>query len=92
MIKQLRLLGRNMGLKNILSKMLDKIELLGPRAGNLLDVSMGIYEIKAKRPPIRLYFQYKRGDNEIYIFEYQMKKSLKKQQNLIEKLRSLLKS
>jgi len=92
MIRQLQELARNKGIKDILVKMLDKIEVMGPRAGKLLDVRMGIYEVKAKSPPIRLYYRYIRGNNEIYIFEYNMKSSAKKQQSIINRIRKLLKS
>lgn len=37
MIKQLKKAAKNHQVKAVLSKMLDKIELLGPSAGELLD-------------------------------------------------------
>jgi len=67
--------------------MLDKIEELGPRAGKLLDTKLNIYEIKSKRPPIRLYFKHARNTNQIYAFEYEMKTSTGRQQTTIEKLK-----
>ena len=54
--------------------MFDKIELLGPLTGKLLDSKLFIYEIKAKHPPIRLYFKHNLATNEIYVFEFEMKK------------------
>lgn len=73
--------------------MLDKIEILGPRAGKLLDSQLHLYEIKAKHPPIRLYFQHIKNTIRIYIFEYEMKTSKQKQQNTIQKIiKKILKS
>ena len=66
--------------------MLDKIELLGPNAGKLLDSKPFLYEVKYKHPPMRLYFKPKVNSNEIYIFEFEMKTSEKKQQKTITKL------
>src|SRR3989344_1423622 len=45
-LKQLKDLSKNKGLKEIISKILDKIEELGPNAGNLLDSKLHIYEMK----------------------------------------------
>ena len=47
-LKQLKNLGKNKGLREIIRKSLDKIEELGPDAGNLLDSRLHIYEIKRK--------------------------------------------
>lgn len=87
MIKQLKKVASNISIKQILSKMLDKIENFGPNAGKLLDSKLFIYEIKSKHPPIRLYFKHNKNTNEIYIFEFEMKTSLEKQQRTIEKIR-----
>jgi len=68
--------------------MLDKIEEFGPRAGKLLDSKLFIYEIKNKHPPIRLYFKPKLLNNEIYVFQFEMKTSNKKQQKTIESIKN----
>jgi hypothetical protein len=87
-LEQLKKVGKNKEVRIKLSKMLDKIEDLGPRAGRLLDTRLHLYEIKSKKPPIRLYF--KAGKREIYVFEYEMKTSSKKQDMTIEKLKKKL--
>ena len=87
MIKQLKKVAKNQSVKEILIKMLDKIEERGPDAGELLDSRLFIYEVKNKHPPIRLYFKHNVNSNEIYIFEFEMKTSKKKQQKTIEKIR-----
>ena len=92
MKKQLEKVANDVKIKEILKKMFDKIELLGPLAGKLLDSHAFIYEVKCKRPPIRLYYNYEIKTNEIIIFEYEMKTSEKKQQKTIEGLRRKLKS
>ena len=46
-----------------------------------------IYNIKSKRPPIRLYFKHNLKTNEIYVFEYEMKTSENEQQKTIDKIR-----
>lgn len=66
--------------------MLDKMESLGSRAGALIDSHLFLYEIKSKHPPIRLYYMYTKQPNELYVFEYEMKKSQQKQQKTISKL------
>jgi mRNA-degrading endonuclease RelE of RelBE toxin-antitoxin system len=90
MIKQLRKASNNNAIKKLLSKILNKIEELGPRAGKLIDAQLHIYEIKVKSPPIRLYYKYNLQTNEIYVFEYEMKTSEGKQNKTIEKIRKLL--
>lgn len=87
MLNQLKKLGKNQELRDRISKMLDKIEALGPRAGKPLDLKLNIYEIKSKRPSIRLYFKYVKNTNQIYVFEYEMKTSTKRQRTTIEKLK-----
>lgn len=74
-------------LKEILSKMFDKIEEKGPRAGKLIDSHLFIYEMKSKRPPLRLYFKHVKDSNYIYLFEYEMKTSEKKQKRIINRIR-----
>ena len=87
MIKQLKKAAKNHHIKQILSKMLDKLELTGPDAGELLDSQLFIYEMKVMHPPIRLYFKHNRQTNEIYVFEFEMKTSSQKQQATIEKVK-----
>ncbi len=89
-LNQLKKAGKDNALQMILSKMLDKIEEFGPRAGKLLDSRLHIYEIKMKSPPIRLYYKYNLSTNEIYVFEYGMKTSEEKQNKVIEKIRRFL--
>jgi hypothetical protein len=86
MIKQLKRAAKNQNIKMRLSKMLDKLELLGPDVGNLLDSKLSIYEIKSKHPPIRLYFKHNMQTGEIYLFEFEMKTSPEKQKTTIRKL------
>ena len=87
MLNQLKKLGRNQEVKSRISKMLDKVEELGPRAGKMLDVRLGIYEVKSKRPPIRLYFKHVKNTGQIYVFGYEMKTSAGRQQATIERLK-----
>ncbi|MBU2616394.1 MAG: hypothetical protein KKB79_00215 [Nanoarchaeota archaeon] len=89
-MKQLKKTGQNNFLKKILTKIFDKIEELGPRAGKLIDSKLHIYEIKLKHPPLRLYYKHNIFTNEIYLFEYEMKTSEKKQKKTIEKIREFL--
>jgi len=89
-LRQLKKAGRNQQIKNILTNALDKIEGLGPRAGNLVDSKLRLYEFKVKHPPIRLYFKHNINTNQIYIFEYEMKTSQGKQQGTIDKIKKKL--
>lgn len=86
-IKQLKKVAKNQHIKEILTKMLDKLEYSGTDAGDLLDSHLFIYEIKSKHPPIRLYFKHNKQTNEIYVFEFEMKTSPEKQQATIEKVK-----
>jgi hypothetical protein len=86
MLAQLKKLGEDKQLRGLLSKMLDKMELLGPRAGELIDSHLFLYEMKSKRPPLRLYYKHVRETDELYVFEYEMKTSAQKQQKTIQKL------
>jgi len=87
MLRQLKKAAKDQQIKSILSKMLDKIELLGSLAGDLVDSKLRIYEMKMKHPPIRLYFKPNADTDEIYVFEYEMKTSKKKQKKTIDTLR-----
>ncbi len=84
---QLKSLGKNPELRGKISKMLDKIEELGPRAGKLLDSKLGLYEVKSKKPPIRLYFKHLVDEDKIYVFEYEIKTSAVRQKKTIGKLK-----
>ena len=87
MIKQLKKAAKNQHIKKILTKMLDKLELSGPDAGELLDSQLSLYEVKIKHPPIRLYYKHNKSTNEIYVFEFEMKTSPEKQEATIKKLK-----
>ncbi|MEK6967940.1 MAG: hypothetical protein AABX51_04895 [Nanoarchaeota archaeon] len=87
MIKQLQKAAKNIQIKTILTKMLNKLEQLGPDSGKLLDSKLFIYEVKIKRPPVRLYFKHNIQTDEIYVFEYEMKTSEDNQQRSINRLR-----
>ena len=92
MIKQLKKIGKKTDLKNIVSTMLDKIEALGPDAGDLLDSRLKIYEMKMMHPPLRLYYKIVESKKEAYVFEYEMKTSEGKQQRTIDYIRDKMKS
>ena len=86
-LRQLEHAGKNEHLRSILSNIFDKIEEKGPRAGKLVDSKLFIYEIKLKHPPLRVYYKHNKLTNEIYLFEYEMKTSPKKQKRTLTKLR-----
>lgn len=90
-IKQLQRAGKNEHLKSIIKKFFNELEEKGPRAGKLLDSQLFIYEVKNKHPPLRLYFKHNLDENEIYVFEFQMKTSSENQQKIIDKIRFKLK-
>ena len=92
MIKQLKKAAKNHHIKEILTKMLDKLESTGPDAGELIDHQLFIYEVKLKHPPIRLYFKHNKPTNEIYVFEFEMKTSPEKQKSTIKKLKQKARS
>lgn len=54
----------------------------------MIDSKLFIYEIKNKKPPIRLYFKHVKDSNNIYLFEYELKTSEEKQRKTIFKIRS----
>ena len=87
MVKQLKKAANNQHIKEILTKMLDKLEFSGPDAGELLDPRLSICEIKKKHPPIRLYFKHILPTNEIYVFEFEIKNSIEKQKATIIKIK-----
>jgi hypothetical protein len=84
-LSQLKKAGKDQKTREILSKMLDKLELVGPYAGDLIDSKLLLYEVKNKHPPIRLYFKLK--GSQVMVFEYEMKTSQTRQQNTINKLK-----
>ncbi len=86
-LAQLKKLGKNRQLKERISIMLNKIEEFGPAAGKMVDSQLFIYEIKSKRPPIRLYFKHDGMSNNIYVFEYELKTSEDKQRRIISKIK-----
>lgn len=92
MLAQLKKLGEQRQLRVLLAKMLDKMETLGPRAGQLIDSQLFLYEIKAKHPPLRLYYRHVRETDELHVFEYEMKTSPEKQRRTIHRLRQNLRS
>lgn len=87
-LKQLKKAAKNQQVKEVLSKMFDKLELTGPTFGELIDSQLFIYELKSKHPPVRLYFKHNIVTNEIYVFEFEMKTSKKKQQKTIARIKS----
>ena len=87
MVKQLKKAAKNNQIKQILTRMLDKLEESGPDAGKLIDSKLFIYELKSMHPPIRLYFKHNLSTAEIYVFEFEMKTSKTEQQKTIDKIR-----
>ena len=90
MIAQLKKLGEDQNVRNLLVKMFDKMEILGPRAGDLIDSQLFLYEMKSKHPPLRLYYWHNKINDELYVFEYEMKTSSHKQEKTISKLKRKL--
>ncbi|MBI5002547.1 hypothetical protein HZC31_04120 [Candidatus Woesearchaeota archaeon] len=86
-VKQLQKEASNSHIRKILTRMLDKIELLGQYAGELLDSKLFLYEVKNKHPPLRLYYKHKKETDEIYVFEFEMKTSPEKQKKTISRLK-----
>ena len=86
MLQQLKKLGHDQNLRNLFSKIFDKLEESGPLAGKLLDSRLSVYEVKMKRPPIRLYYKHNKTSDELYIFEYEMKTSPKRQHQTIQRI------
>ena len=86
-IKQFKKAATNIQVKEILKKMFDRLEFVGSAAGKMIDSQLHVYEVKNKNPPIRLYFKYNDETEEIYVFEFEMKTSEKKQKKTIQKIR-----
>ena len=89
-VRQLKRVGKDIQFR--LSKMFDKMELLGPSAGELIDSQLFLYEIKSKHPPIRLYFRHAATEDELHVFEFEMKTSEERQQKTINKLKKRAKN
>ena len=75
--------------KIILNKIFNKLEEKGSTAGKLIDNKYQLYEIKMKRPPLRVYFRMK-NNSKILVFEIEMKKSKQKQKKKIQRLKNRL--
>ena len=86
-LNQMQKLGKQPFLRDLLTKMFDKIEINGPNAGELLDSRLHIYEIKNMKPSIRLYFRIIEAIKEAYVFEYEIKTSPQKQSKTIQKIK-----
>lgn len=89
-LKQLQKEAPHNHVKEIFTKMLDKIELLGLYAGELRDSKLFLYEVKNKHPPLRLYYKHKKDTNEIYVFEFEVKTSPQKQKKTISRLKKTI--
>lgn len=74
----------------LLNKMFDKMEILGPNAGSLIDSRRSLYEMKMKKLPLRLYYQVLDSERKILVFEFEMKTSSEKQQKTINKIKNEL--
>lgn len=48
---------------------------MGSNARKLIDSNLSLYEVKAKKPPIRLYYEIEEKQKKAYIFEYEIKTS-----------------
>ena len=86
-LKQLKKAGKNKHIKSILINLLDNLEREGHKIGKLLDPNLFIYELKIKHPPIRLYFKHNVQSNEIYVFEFEIKKNQLGQQKTLDKIK-----
>ena len=54
--------------RDIIKGWLDDLEAGGPASGKLLDNHIWLYEMKSKRPPLRLYFYHQQSTGKIIIF------------------------
>jgi len=89
--KQLEKLSRNLAIQGIITKMLHRIKTHGNAAGKIIEPQIGLYEVKSKHPPLRLYYQ--EEGRIMHIFAIRMKHSQKDQQrtinSIISKIRGL---
>lgn len=77
---------RNHHLLMLLRKAFEKIGEKGENAGKLINIGRRIYEIKFKRPPLRIYFKVNQISKLAVVYGYQIKQSQKDQQDYINKL------
>ena len=84
--KQLQKLKEHEPIRAVLSRMFDAIEERGVLIGKCIDLPLHLYEMKAKSPPVRLYFK-QIGPTEILLFEFELKTSPEKQRLTIAKLK-----
>ena len=91
-LKKLKRVESQKDIKDLVSKMLDKIEEKGPKAGKLLDPTFNLYEIKSKKPPLRLYFEIIFEGKYAEIIDFEMKRSQTKQKTLIRKIIEMLRN
>jgi len=91
-LKKLKKIESEKDIKKRVSKMLDKIEEKGPKSGKLLDSIVNLYEIKSKKPPLRLYFEIIFDGNKAEIIDFEMKKNPENQNKLIAKIINYLKN
>jgi len=85
---EMRLLEKQQSVYRRVYALLQNLELSAKPRGVLLDVHVRLYELKAKRPPIRVYYQWRVSS--VYVLGYGMKTSAQKQQRVIEKFLSVL--
>jgi len=90
--KKLEKLKSKKDIKLYLSKIFNKIENLGPNAGKLLDNKLYLYEVKMKNHSLRIFFQIVIENNIAKIIDFEIKKSEKNQNNLIEKIKEIIKN
>lgn len=88
--KKLKKLEKQKDIRELVSKMLNKIEENGPKSGKLLDPILHLYEVKSKKPPLRLYFQIIFEGNKAEIIDFEMKKSSENQKSLLKKIRDYI--
>ncbi len=82
--KKLEKAAKNSAYKKILTRWFDQLELEGPTTGKLLDNKVWLYEMKSKRPPLRLYFHYQKTARKIILLDLEIKKGKNKQQKTIK--------
>lgn len=87
-VEQLRELARNRHLKQRINKLFDRLELKGPDAGKLIDFKLHIYDLKTKKPAIRIYYTYTSEKDEINVFEFHLKKGRGNQHRIISKIKN----
>lgn len=88
---ELKVLARSNGnLYNRIRKLSKKLEEAGVAAGQLLDTEVWLYELKSKRPPIRLYYTASKTGNPVFLIGYELKKDSQQQQKTIVQLSARL--